>query len=184
MKKLVGTMMVAATALVVAGNANALEYNPYVGVDYVNSVVNTKGAENFKPHYDSGAINVGVNMGKYAGVELFAQKSDTDKRSDGLKTNFTAWGVDAFGYLPFGCDLKFALLGTVGVGEYHYHSKNKVEGDKNHTDHGYGWRAGVGAQYSFNDHIAARAIVRNVNFEQIDGVDHMIEYSAGVRYTF
>ena len=184
MKKLVGTMMVAASALVVAGNANALEYNPYVGVDYVNSDVSTKGAQNYKPHFDGGSINVGMNVGKYFGAEVFAQATDTDKRSDGTKANFRAWGVDAYGYLPFGCDLKFALLGTVGVGEYTFHGKNKFEGAKTETDHGWGWRVGAGAQYAFTDKVAARAIVRNVNFDSLPGIDHMIEYVAGVRYTF
>ncbi|MDR1026530.1 MAG: porin family protein [Lactobacillus sp.] len=193
MKKTLGTMMVAATALVIAGNANALEYNPYVGVDYSHSKTNVRmggGNGHFGPHHDSAIVNVGMDIGKYFGTEVFYQRSGTDKRNkhgnefNTIKTWFRAYGIDAYGYLPFGCDLKFALLGTVGVGEYNMHSKQKRSGGKDETDHGYGWRAGVGAQYRFTDTLSARALVRNVNFEGIHDVDHMFEYVAGVRYTF
>ncbi|MDR1026531.1 MAG: porin family protein [Lactobacillus sp.] len=186
MKKFLGAVLLSSVCLAGNANANHTEYRPYIGFDYVNSDMNIKtaGDTKFGPHYDNMTLNVGTTIGNYFGTEMFAQHSDKDKRNNGRKTFFRGYGLDAIGYLPFGCDMKFALLGSFGIGEYHVHSKNKFAGEKDRTDHGIGWRTGVGAQYKFTDNWAARAMVRHVNFNSIDKVDHMIEYSAGVRYIF
>lgn len=46
-----------------------------------------------------------------------------------------------------------------------------------------GYRLGAGAQYNFNDNIAARAMVRYVDTD-IDGLDNIVDLTLGIRYTF
>ena len=59
--------------------------------------------------------------------------------------------------------------------------KWKFEGDGD--DKGMGYRLGAGAQYNFNDNIAARAMVRYVDTD-IDGLDNIVDLTLGIRYTF
>lgn len=183
MKKII---VATALGLVALGSvANAAEkgdFTPYVGMDYTYSDVNVK---QDRPHYNSGSINVGTLYNRYFGTELFYQHSDTHKESNGAdksKTSLQGYGLDLMGYLPLGCDQKFSLIGTVGIAQYTVHKEYSFA--KNTRDHGMGYRAGVGAMYNIDDNWSIRALARYVNFNEINDYDHMMEYSAGVRYSF
>ena len=158
------------------------EYLPYVGMDYTYSDANAKFE---RPHYNSGSVNVGTMYNRFFGTELFYQLSDSHKIRHGLdkaKTSFQAYGLDIYGYLPFGCYGTFTLLGGLGVGEYTF--RKDFSFAKKQRDHGIGWRASFGAMYNIYEQWGLRFLARYVNFNQIEDLDHMMEYSAGIRYTF
>ena len=73
-------------------------------------------------------------------------------------------------------------LGTVGVGEYTF--RKDFSFAKKQRDHGIGWRAGLGAMLNIDQHWGLRLLARYVNLNQVEDFDHMMEYSAGIRYTF
>lgn len=75
----------------------------------------------------------------------------------------------------------FTLLGTVGVGEYTF--RKDFSFAKKQRDHGIGWRAGLGAMFNIDQHWGLRLLARCVNLNQVEDLT-MMEYSAGIRYTF
>lgn len=158
------------------------EYIPYVGIDYTYTDANVKYD---RPHYNSGSVNIGTYYNKFFGTEMFYQRSDSHKEGHGAdksKTSFQAYGLDLMGYLPLGCDQTFALIGTVGIGEYIV--RNQYSLGKGNRDHGIGYRAGAGVLYNVDENWGIRVLARYVNLNHINDYDHMMEYSAGVRYTF
>ncbi len=186
MKKVV--LGAAAAVLLLSANAMAEEnytYRPYVGLDYVYSNAN---AEGMKPNYSSAAINFGTMYNKYFGTELFYQYSDKDKNHNAshekLRTSFQAGGLDMYGYLPLGCEQRFSLLGTAGVGMYKFRKSYSSLALKGGNDSGYGYRLGAGIMYDIDDNWSIRALARHVNLDGVEGFDHMMEYSAGIRYNF
>ena len=190
MKKTIGALMVAVSAVAFSANANATEYNPYVGLDYsyIDGV-----AKEYRPHYNAGKVNVGVDYNKYFGTEIFYQLSDSDKNNsrsygDKFKSSFQAYGLDVYGYLPLGCEQTFALLGTAGIADYRFTYKgNDVrDGHDNRKarDHGVGYRLGLGAQYSIDNNLSIRAVARYVGLDKVKDYDHMMEYSVGAKYSF
>ncbi|MFV0626673.1 MAG: outer membrane beta-barrel protein [Alphaproteobacteria bacterium] len=106
MKKTIGALMVAVSALALSADAKAapnFEHNfkPYVGFDYSYTTTSVKNTA--RPYFNSGKINVGTDYSKYFGTELFYQYSDKYKKSEaGNKYNnkFQAYGLDLYGYLP------------------------------------------------------------------------------------
>ena len=190
MRNTVTALMAAVSVMAFAAGANALEYNPYVGLSYNYNDVNTKGLDgSYKPNFNSGTVSLGTSFNKYFGTEIFYQISDNYGKSytdEKLGSNFQAYGIDLYGYLPLGCDQVFSLLGTVGVAEYPFKHKFSEDGYARETnkDHGIGWRAGLGAQYSINDNWDVRAVARYVNFNKLEAMDHMMEYTAGIKYNF
>lgn len=182
MKKSIATLLVAVSAF--AMNANAADFRPYVGVDYNYDNGN---ANNF----NSGTVNVGTQFNDYFGTEVFYQKSDDDvKTYDYLRQetrNFNAYGIDLNGYLPMGCEQEFALIGSLGIGEYTFNTGYNVATDLNNRDHGIGYRFGLGGLYNITDSVAVKAMARYVKFNKLaDETEEtdMMEYTAGVRYNF
>ncbi len=178
----------AALALMTAGQAHADEdfkYTPYVGIDYTYS---NAYADSMKPNYNSGSVNVGTMYNQFFGTELFYQYSDSATKGkhfdDRTKTSFQAGGLDLFGYLPLGCERRFHLLGTAGVGMYRFRKSYESPAIKGGHDSGYGYRLGAGMMYDLNDKWSVRALARHVNLDKVEGFDHMMEYSAGIRYSF
>ena len=186
MKKL-GLATIAVSAVVLANAANALEYTPYVGLDYTYSNINTEGNSGFSPQYSGANINVGANYNQFFGTELFYQMTGTQNNRDfvgtsTLKSNYKAWGLDLMGYLPLGCDGDVALVGTAGLGEYYFYEKLEGVGRGSH-DNATGYRLGGGAIYNIDSNWSVRSLVRYVAIERAD-VDHLWDFSAGVRYNF
>ncbi len=189
MKKTLLFLMTAVSAAAMAAQASAsenFEFNPYVGVDYSYS---NEVAKHLRPNYNSGSINVGTDYNRFFGTELFYQYSDESKKghnhaSDRRKMSFQAGGLDLMGYLPLTCGRDLALIGTAGIGLYNFRTKYQDPNIKGGHDHGIGYRVGGGATYSIDNNWSVRALVRYVGLDQIKDADHMMEYSAGVRYTF
>ncbi len=180
----------AACVLTLSSTANAQQMfgndiEPYVGLDYVYSRADFKSGADLKKDYNSGSVNVGTRLGKYAGLEAYYQLSGSrsTRLADDVKakSKFHSYGLDIFGYLPLGCEDKVDLLASVGAGNYNIKVKNIPEGkyDKDHM----GYRFGVGAQYNFNEHVSARAMYR-YTYLDTKYLDNMNEFTAGLRYTF
>ena len=182
MKNTIAALLVAVSTFAVTANANAeTSFKPYVGVDY-----NYNNANN-DYSFNSGTINVGTQYNDYFGTEIFYQQSDNDSKrlEEGEYTqSFSAYGLDLMGYLPMGCEQEFALIGSLGIGEYTVEGSNNLNGLDNTDDHGIGYRAGLGALYNIDNNVAIRAMARYVKFDKIEDNNDMMEYTAGVRYNF
>lgn len=183
MNKTIATLLVAVSTIAVASTANAENsFRPYVGVDY-----NYNNNENF--NYNSGTVNVGTQYNDYFGTEVFYQQSDDDVKhlknsAEQETTSFSAYGLDLMGYLPMGCEQEYALIGSLGIGEYTFDKSYNWSGYNNTDDHGIGYRLGLGGLYNIDENVALRAMVRYVKFNQIENFDEMMEYTAGIRYNF
>ncbi len=179
MKKTIGALMVAASAIAMAANAEAMEYNPYVGAEYGYSFLNGGIDSN---NFNSGKIFVGSQYNENFGVEAFYQRTTSDKKA-GDKVKYEAYGIDALGYLPLGCDQEFSLIGTAGLAYYDF--KGKHEGGKTQGEGMWGYRMGAGAEYNVTENVAVRALARYTKLDQrVDESNDMMEYSIGARYNF
>lgn len=162
------------------------QIEPYIGVDYIFSHADYKDAGNrLKKDYNSGAVNLGTRLGKYAGLEAYYQQTGSKKTRLATdvkaKSKFDSYGLDIFGYLPLGCADKVDLLAAIGLGNYNLKVKGLPDGkyDKDHM----GYRFGVGAQYNFNQNFSARVMGR-YTYVDTKYLDNLTEVTAGVRYTF
>ena len=171
-------LLATVSALILAGNANALEFRPYVGAQYNITHVNTQGLPT-NVNMNSYSVFVGTEYNKYFGTELFYQNTNKwHKIINGtkVKTDFDAYGLDAYGYLPLGCDQVIAPFATVGIANYNFGGDN--------DDNGLGYRLGGGIQYHITNNIALRAMGRYVWTDKLEGIDHMSEFSIGLKYVF
>lgn len=180
MIKTISALMVAVSAVAFSANAKAeLEYTPYVGVDYVNSSIS---GENFH----NAAINLGTKYNKYFSTEVFYQTPlESTKFSDEgykMKASYRSYGLDAYGYLPLGCDQVVSILGTAGIGQVDV--KSKEIGGEHGKDNGWAYRLGAGVQYDVTEAWAVRAVARYSFLDKLDGLDHAMDFTAGVRYSF
>ena len=178
-------LLAAVSAIVLAGNANALEFKPYVGAQYNLTHVNVKDAfANIDMH--SYSVVVGTDYNKFFGTELFYQNSNKWHKVDSAtgvkqKIDFDAYGLDGYAYLPLGCDRVFSLFATAGIANYDFDlANNAAKG----SDNGLGYRLGAGAQYNITNNIAVRALGRYIWADKLDEMDHMAEFSMGLKYSF
>ena len=175
-------LLAAVSAIALATSANALEFRPYVGAQYNLTSASVKDMPNMDMH--SYSVFVGTDYNRYFGTEVFYQNSNKwHKVINGEKTkvDFEAYGLDAYGYLPLGCDRVFSLLGTAGIANYDFDvADNNAKGE----DNGLGYRLGADMQYNITNNIAVRGIVRYIWADKLDNTDHMMEYSLGAKYSF
>lgn len=180
------TLLLAGVACLVSSVASAQDYNlkPYVGLDYAYDKAKLGGeASSLDDSFNSGIINVGSRFNENFGLEAFYQMADENKEhiaANEIKTKFSAYGLDAYGYMPMGCDKKVDLLGSVGLANYDLEVKGA---DGKHTQDKIGYRFGLGAQYNFTEQFAARVMAR-YSYIGADSVNNLQEVTAGVRYTF
>ena len=177
MKKTIGALMVAVSALALSANAEALEYTPYAGADYTYSDM-SHGGENF----NGGKVFVGAQYNQNFGTEVFYQRT-LNAHKHGTSYHFDAFGLDAMGYLPLGCDQVVSLIGTAGVARYR--AADRTPGVGHGHEWSWGYRLGAGAEYNVDENISIRAMARYVdlgNFEEAAG--DMWEDSLGARYNF
>ncbi len=178
------TLLLAGVACLFSAAVQAQEFRPYVGLDYAYDKADfKKDAKNMDDGFNSGIINVGTRMGDYLGLEAFYQQAGERKshRPDGIeKFKFHAYGIDVYGYMPIDTAQKFDLLASLGIADYETDHK-KIDGKTSKGKIGY--RAGIGAQYNFTDHFAARVMAR-YNYVGMAHLNNFNEVTAGVRYTF
>ncbi len=182
------TLLLAGVACLFSVSAQAQDYmsevRPYIGLDYAYDKADfKKDAKDLKDGFNSGIINVGSRMGDYFGLEAFYQLSDERKtkfEDYNLSAKFQAYGLDAYGYLPLGCEKKFDLLASLGAAVYDMKLKGP---DAKLTQKRVGYRAGIGAQYNFTENFAAR-IMGRYNYVGTAHLNNFNEVTAGVRYTF
>lgn len=184
MQKITTALLLAAGVCLNAASARTIEndYKPYLGVNYAYGEVRAEGAH---AYHNSGSFNLGSVYNKYFGTELFYQYSDKhkfDAGSDLKNTAFQAYGLDLMAYLPLGCEGRLAPTATMGFGEYSF--KHDFRFSKDRRDRGWGYRFGGGLTYHIDENWSARLLARYVKIDRVDGIDHMNEYSFGVRYTF
>lgn len=179
------TLLLAGVACLLSFNASAQEFRPYVGLDYAYDKADfKKEAKSLDDGFNSGIINAGVRMGDYYGLEAFFQQSGERKThftGEDVKAKFNAYGLDAYGYMPLGCEKKFDLLASLGLAAYDTTVKGLPEGKYDKQRMGY--RMGIGAQYNFTENMAARVMGR-YNYLGMSQLDNFSEVTAGVRYTF
>lgn len=187
------TLLLAGVAALVSFNANAMEMKPYVGLDYVYSMTDidkVDGEKLFEEDLNAFAITAGAKMHKNFGLEAFYQQSREESKDNNDftkgKDEYNAFGLDAIGYLPIDHEGKFELLGSLGIGYYDvdYKLKDRLSGDRiSEGDDGFGYRIGAGAQYNITENVAARVMARYVDLD-VDGMDNMVDVTAGIRYSF
>lgn len=185
------TLLLAGVAGLLASNVYASEVKPYVGLDYIYSGIDFEDSSDesvFEDNLSSLALSTGARFHKNFGMEAFYQQSESaDKNILGVadsKIKFKAYGIDAIGYLPL--DNQLELLGTIGLAQYDADVTASVPAAGiygSESEDGLGVRIGAGVQYNINEQVALRATGRYV-FTDIDGVDGLTEFSAGIRYSF
>ena len=174
-------LLAAVSFLALSANANALEFRPYVGVQYNYTEVD---AEYVQADMNSYSVVVGTEYNRYFSTEVFYQNSDkSNDMIDGVKvkSDFEAYGLDAYAYLPLGCDRVWSVFATAGIANYDFDAKDV---DGKFEDNGLGYRLGAGVQYNVTNNVAVRALGRYIFADKLDNTDDMTEFSLGVKYTF
>lgn len=190
MKKILLYAGVAASVFAFNAEAVELDIKPYVGLDYVYSmgdIDKIEGINLFEENLNALAVSAGAKLHKNFGIEMFYQKSEEGEKkfaNGKTKDEYQAYGLDLLGYLPVA--EKLDLIGSLGFGYYDVDINVKAktpavsaDGD----DQGAGYRLGLGAQYNFTENWGARVMARYVDID-IDGIDNMVDLTAGVRYSF
>ena len=177
-----------------AFNANAVEFNPYVGLDFAYSDFGTKSEAKsvVENKYKSFKVDLGAKLHKNFGLELFYQQSGDESKSavdifgDTLKTTteYKAYGVDAIGYLPIVDNVEG--LASIGFAKYDFKAKFGADYYGHGDEDNMALRLGLGAQYSINNHWALNGMIRYAKID--DGSDDVFEdlteFSLGIRYNF
>ena len=172
-------LMAAVSTFAFIANAGASEYAPYVAADYTYTDAQNRAEVN------GGKIALGTEYNKYFGTEVFYQRTASDRVHTANGTNeysLQSYGIDAYGYLPLGCDQVWSLVGTAGFAFEDV--KYKHPEDNRGTEHGVGYRLGAGFEYDVNANVSVRALYRYTFTDKLGGLDHMNEYSLGVKYAF
>lgn len=183
MKKAV---LLAGAACLFAGAANA-EIIPYAGLDGNYSTLDWAYdiEDSVEDDYQSVSFVAGSKFNRNFGVEAFYQLSNGEKNKDAYEglnhSRFTAYGVDALGYLPLGCEGKVDLIASAGIAEYTFKVRNTFDGSA--KDHSTGYRLNAGAQYNIDENWSVRGMYHHV-YTQNSYVDAIDEFSIGFRYNF
>lgn len=164
--------------IIFSAKADTYNYRPYIGIDYIYNQSTTKGAS---PHFSAGGVHIGSTYSPYFATELFYNISGYDKHRQ-IKSSYQSYGLDLLAMLPLGCEKRFSLLATTGVGEYIIRQKPAFQ--KHQTEHGWGYRFGGGMQYAWSSAWQTRLLTRYVNFDRLSGYDHAVEYNLSLEYHF
>ena len=187
-------LLLAGVASLFATAANA-EIKPYIGLDGNYSTLDwAYDIENaVEDDYQSVSLIAGAKVVRNFGLEAFYQLSGGEKNSnfttndndvaEGSKihSRFTAYGLDALGYLPLGCEGKVELIAGAGVGEYTFKIRKVCYGTV--KDHSTGYRLNAGVQYNIDENWSLRGMYHHV-YTQKSWVDAIDEFSVGIRYNF
>ncbi len=183
-------LLLAGVASLFATPANA-EIKPYIGLDGNYSTLDwAYDFENaVEDDYQSVSLIAGAKVVRNFGLEAFYQLSGGEKNygksyitdDNFYHSRFTAYGLDALGYLPLGCEGKVELIAGAGVGVYTF--KVRQLGLGSAKDHSTGYRLNAGVQYNIDENWSLRGMYHHV-YTQKSEVDAIDEFSVGVRYNF
>lgn len=172
------TLLMAGVASLIAFNANAVDFKPYIGADIGYSHVELNEPFNlFDDNFVLGSINIGSKITKNFGVEASTQNSAKNE-SYGVDLSYNGYGLDVFGYLPVNNNVE--LFASAGVGFYKFEMEGYGYSDNEDKT---AFRVGAGAQYNFDDNWAIRGMLRHI-FVDSYAVDTLTELSAGIKYNF
>ncbi|MBP5399080.1 MAG: porin family protein [Alphaproteobacteria bacterium] len=184
------TLLLAGVAALVANTANA-EIRPYIGLDGNYSSLDWayNGESYAEDDYQSLSLVAGAKLHRNFGLEAFYQMSGNEKNRTNygqdenlyVHTRFNAYGLDALGYLPLGCEGRVELIAGAGIAEYTF--KARWLGNGSGKDHSTGYRLNAGLQYNLTDNWSLRGMYHHV-YTQKSYVDAIDEYSVGIRYNF
>ena len=158
------------------------KYTPYVGFDYIFNNIDIK---EYTSKNNAANIRIGSDYNKYFSTEIFINQSDSYKKhklNNFHKLSYKSYGLDVFTYLPLGCEQKFNILATAGIGEYIFN--NKIKNQKHKKEHGLGYRFGAGLKYKINKTWQIRYITRYIKFDKTDTQKYSIEQNIGIEYHF
>ncbi|MBR1903582.1 MAG: outer membrane beta-barrel protein [Alphaproteobacteria bacterium] len=172
-------VLAAGAMLLSAGAANAGEYVPYVGFDYVNMTPNV--VDVYPDNYDIGAITGGVKLLEKGSLEIFAERSMREKKHIGDATSrgrFYGYGADV---LINGWNFsEGAILGSIGYGRISGKLKNDGQSKK---DTGNTLRLGMGGELNPTPDWGLRAMFR-YSLSDSDVYKNSKEFTLGARYYF
>ena len=172
-----------AAGLLTAASANAGEYRPYLGFDYVNMTPNLKGRyeNSFAENYDLGSLTAGVKFVDYGSIEFFAERSLQEKKVMGAnvaRSRLYGYGADVLIDMYNVSDA--TILGSVGYGRIS--SKLKYNG-KSDKDSANALRLGVGGEINPTPEWGFRAMYR-YSLADGDAYNNSKEFTIGARYYF
>ena len=171
-------LMVVSTMLL-SLRANAGEYYPYVGADYVNSTVNV--SDRMPDNYDIGRLSAGLKFVDFGSVEVFAERSTKEKKeynSNVSRGRFYGFGADVLLNVYNLTDA--TILGSIGYGRMF--SKLKYNGSTD-KDIANTIRLGIEGEINPSPEWGFRAMYR---YSLSDGDDYKNakEFTIGARYYF
>lgn len=162
-----------------SGVANAGEYMPYVGFDYVNSTLNVKGG--LPDNYDIGNFNAGLKFVDMGAVEVFAERSLREKKNfGGITTRGRLYGYGADVLINAYNLSEGAILGSVGYGRIS--TKLKYNGHSE-RESGNTLRLGLGGELNPTPEWGFRAMYR-YSLSDSDAFKNAKEFTIGARYYF
>lgn len=206
-KILIAAALVATTALSQAAYAkdDGLFFRPYVGADFQHWSVDYETdddlgldyGEIFNDSYNGASLYVGARVHRYFGLELgYSRTAEEGKNATfgpidtASKARLSSVSLEALGFLPVwesGSGDKFELIGTLGAARLSYKASlasTALGVDESGTDNEIKLRGGVGFQYTLNDALGFRTLVRYQDADFDSSVKNSLIYSVGLNYTF
>lgn len=176
MKKL---LLLTAAAVMFSVSANAGEYMPYMGIDYVNMSPNV--SAKYPDNYDAGSIMAGLKFVDFGAVEVFAERSLKKKESvDGVMSRGRMYGFGIDGIINAYNLSQGAILASVGYGRIS--AKLKYDG-KMLKDDGNDLRLGLGGELNPSENWGFRAMFR-YSLTDSKAYKNSKELTIGTRYYF
>ena len=146
--------------------AAGLKFHPNFAVELSYQKSNkAKGSSNY--HYTGIGVTDDANFKTQADLQTFAIDLVANTESYG---NLTFLGSVGAGYYTLKYSGVYSLTATSGSGTY-YGSDSASE-----TEHKFGFRAGIGAEYAMTENLSFRALAR-LNFIDTKGSDIIDEYT-------
>lgn len=172
-------LLAAIGGILAANTAQAGEYLPYVGFDYVNRTLNVGDA--YPDNYDIGNINAGVKFVDFGSIELFTERSMREKKSfkgNTMRGRLYGYGAD---FLLNGYNFsEGAILGSIGYGRF---STKLKDNGRTSKDTGNTLRLGFGGEFNPTPDWGFRAMYR-YSISDSDAFANSKEFSIGARYYF
>lgn len=176
-------------------SSHTMQIRPVIGFDYVYSIADfdneytPDGDLNlYQKNLDAFAVSAGVKINQYVGFEAFYQQSEKAKKKTyvengsyyGIEEQYRAYGLDLMAYYPVISQVD--LIASLGAA-YFQAKLEDFTNNKSETRDKFGFRAGAGLQVNLTEYLAVRLMAR-YNLLNMDGLDNIIDLTAGLRVYF